>query len=282
MSDEPRTHTSRFGAILVALAIAGSAIGVVAWQLNSNKSAGLDTSGFDVSTAPESAPRPRPVPAAPAAPAATAAPQSGLGMTQKEEDMSVAGSAPPVKSAGYAGSTANPTDPRQAAALDVREAAIASEGFAKSFIRRMEAKHPSITQYGKDWAASPELSALRDQYWKDRDPLKFAYGLAKSGDFPKLIKKYANDPGVRDVITSGIKEAPPNLVGSIGSLAQNDGVVKNLVTSIITGAGLPVSIFGAFMTGADAKAPDPNQAVKDILNSGEVKKAMPVSLDRKR
>src|SRR3954467_6970770 len=89
MSAEPPPHTTRLGAVLVALAVGGSAIGALAWHLLSNRAAGpgLDTSGFDMSTGP--APAPPPAPAAPApapAPAGTS-----LGMTVAEEDMTIVG-----------------------------------------------------------------------------------------------------------------------------------------------------------------------------------------------
>lgn len=287
MSDEPTHQTSRAGAILVLLAVGGSAIGVAAWHLLSNRSAGLDTSGFDMSAAPDSSQNPAPPSFPASAPSAreTDHPTS-LGMVKGDKGMRVVGpGASTPKASGSTGAAANPASPKEAAVLTFKEAASKNEKFVDAFVRRMQAKHPSLGRYGKDWAASPELRALRDQYWKDKDPLKFAYGLAKSNDFGKLVKKYGTDPGIRDVLITGIREAPPSLMGAVGGIFQNDKVAKDLVTTVIKAVGLPASLTG-FLDGADAKTPDQNQVMADIMGSADLKKAMsnqqaPVPLDQK-
>ncbi|MBI2387078.1 MAG: hypothetical protein HYV14_13890 [Elusimicrobia bacterium] len=275
MSEEHPHKTSRLGVILVFIAVGGSAVGVAGWHLMSNRSAGLDTSGFDMSAAPDPAQSAAP-PSFPAPGPADPAPaqQTSLGMVKGDAGMRVAGpGASTPKPAGASGATPNPTDPRQAAALNFKEAALKNEKIVAAFVRRMEKKHTSITQYGRDWAASPELRALRDAYWKDRDPLKFAYGLAKSNDFSKLVKKYAGDPGIRDALVTGIKEAPPSLTAAIGGVAQNDGVAKSLVSTVIKAVGLPASLTG-FLDGGEAKAVNRDQVMSDIMNSEDMKKAM--------
>jgi hypothetical protein len=280
MNDEPRHQTSNAGKIFVLLAVGGSAIGVVGWHLLSNRNAALDTTGFDMSSAPDSGRSvlPRPSQSAPDAPAA-AAPNS-LGMVKKGDGMVIAGpggpaAAKPSESQSQnAGAGDKPASPKEEAALSFKDAAIKNEKLVDAFVRRMEAKHPSLKQYGKDWAASPELRALRDQYWKDKDPLKFAYGMAKSGDFGKLIKKYAGDPAMKDVLMTGIKEAPPSLLGAAGSVLANDQVAKELVSTISKAFGLPASVTG-LMSGDDAKAPDANKVMSDIMNSDAAKGQMP-------
>jgi len=286
MSDEPQHQTSRAGIVLVALAVGGSALGVAGWHLLSNRDPGLDTSGFDMSTAPDPAKSLAPPMFPAAAPAVTApTPNTSLGMVKGDENMNLGRTpATTAKSASAAGSTPNPTDPKEAAVLSFKDAAIRNEKIVDAFVRRMEKKHPSITQYGKDWAASPELRALRDQYWKDKDPLKFAYGLAKSNDFSKLVKKYGTDPGIRDALITGIKEAPPSLTGAVSGVFQQDNVAKSLVTTVIRAVGLPASLT-SFLEGDSAKPPDQNQIMSDIMNSDDMKKAMknqtaPVSLDK--
>jgi len=283
MSDEPQPHTSKLGAILVFLAVGGSAIGVAGWQLLSNRSVDLDTSGFDMSTTPDPAAAPAHSPSQHSTPA----PQTSLGMVKGDAGMRVVGpGASSEKKAQTApGSAGKPANPKEEAALTFRGAAIRNEKAVDSFIRRMQKKHPSIARYGKDWAASPELRALRDQYWKEKDPMKFAYGLAKSKDFGKLVAKYRSDPGIRDVLISGIKEAPPSLLSAAGGVFQKDRIAKEVVTTVIKAVGLPASMTG-FLNGNDAKMPDQNQIMSDIMNSAEVKNGMknqpaPVSLDQK-
>ncbi|MBI4061028.1 MAG: hypothetical protein HY403_06325 [Elusimicrobia bacterium] len=269
MSDEPRHQTSRAGLLAVLFAVGGSAVGVAGWHLLSNRDPGLDTSGFDMSAGPEPARFAAP-PSSPAAPSDAPPPRTSLGMVRADAGLRVAGTggtAPP------SGGGKAPADPKSAAALTFEEAAMKHERFVASFIRRMEAKHPSISQYGKDWAASPELRALRDQYWREKDPLKFAYGLSKSNDFARLVKKYAGDPGIRDVLITGIKEAPPGLIGAVGGLFQNDKITKDLMTTIVKSMGLPASLTG-FLGGDDAKPPDQSRIMSDIMNSEDMKKAL--------
>lgn len=274
------------GVILVLLAVGGSAIGVVGWHLLSNRNAGLDTTGFDMSTTPDPANSAAPPSFPASSPSAMApAPQTSLGMVKGDASMRVGGpGASTSKAAGASGATPNPTNPKEEAALTLRDAAIKNEKLVDAFVRRMEKKHPSITQFGKDWAASPELRALRDQYWKEKDPLKFVYGIAKSNDFGKLVKKYATDAGIRDAIVTGAREAPPNLTAAVGGVFQSDKVAKDLVTTVIKAVGLPASLAG-MLDGSDSKPPDSNQIMSDIMNSGDMKKAMqnkqnPVSLDQ--
>jgi hypothetical protein len=287
MSDEPHHKTSRLGVIVVFIAVGGSAIGVAGWHLLSNRSAGLDTSGFDMSTTPDPAQSPAPASFRTPPSSPEAAPSTSLGMVKGDAGMRVVGpGASTPKASGPSGATPNPTNPKEAAVLNFKEAAIKNQKFVDAFVRRMEKKHPSLTRYGKDWAASPELRALRDAYWKDKDPLKFAYGLAKSNDFGKLVKKYGSDPGIRDVLITGIKEAPPGLTGAVGGIFQNDNVAKSLVTTVIRAVGLPASLTG-FLDGGNAPPPDKNQVMADIMDSEDMKKAMkdrpaaPVALDMK-
>lgn len=279
MSEEPQHKTSRLGVIFVVVAVGGSAVGVAGWHLMSNRNPGLDTSGFDMSAAPDSASSKAPpsFPASAPAAAAPAAPNS-LGMVKGGEGVTIVGAgtaaaSKPAPKPGASGASAHPTDPRQAAALSFKETAAKNEKFVDAFVRRMEKKHPSLTRYGKDWAASPELRALRDQYWKEKDPLKFAVGLARSKDFAGLVRKYARDPGIRDVLVTGIKEAPPSLTGAVGGLLQNDQAAKGLVNTVMKAVGLPPSLV-AFMDGGGTKPPDQNQVMSDIMNSDDMKKAM--------
>ena len=265
MSVEPQPRTSRFGAIFVAVALGGSAVGVLGWHLLSNCGNNqLDSSGFDISAAPD-APRPSASGSLSAAPE----PSSGLGMLKSEPGLRVAGSGGPAPAAGTAGAP----NVKAQAALSFKEAAIKNEKLVTAFSRRMEARYPSIKQFGKDWVAAPDLRALRDQYWRDRDPVKFAYGLAQSKSFGKLIKKYAADPGVRAFVMEGVKQAPADLLGAAGQVFQNDRVVKDLVKGVASGLGLPASLT-AFLGDDNAKAPDQNQVLSEIMQSPDVQKAL--------
>ena len=76
----------------------------------------------------------------------------------------------------------------------------------------------------------------------------------------------------------------PSTVSALGGLAQNDTIVKNLLTTAIKAMGLPDSMAG-MLTGADTKMPDQNKMIGDIMKSADVKKGLenqqsPVSLDQ--
>ncbi|MEK7232551.1 MAG: hypothetical protein AAB268_01945 [Elusimicrobiota bacterium] len=285
MTDEPGRQTSRIGVILVLLAVGGSAVGVVGWHLHSNRNAGLDTTGFDMGTTPDPVNSAAP-PSFPASvPSSRApAPRTSLGMVKGDASIRIIGpGASTPQASGPSGATTNPANPKEEAVLTFKKAALKNEKSVAAFVRRMEAKHPSITKYGKDWAASPELRALRDQYWRERDPLKFVYGIAKSNDFGKLVRKYATDPGIRDAIVKGVRELPSGLVAAAGGVYQNDKVARYLVMTVIKAMGLPGSLTG-LLDGSNAKPPDQNQIISDIMKSGDMKKAAqnqqsPVPLD---
>ncbi len=283
MSDGPRPHTSRAGLIVTIVAVLGSAVSVLIWHLVSNKNAGLDTSGFDMSTAPDSRPvvRPALISAAPAPVAPTS-----LGMVKSDAGLSTGmRPAPPAAATPAAAEKpAAPADPKDAAVMGFKEAAAQNEKAVDAYVRRMQAKYPSIGQYGKDWVKHKDLVALRDQYWKDKDPLKFAYGLAKSDGFGQLVKKYATDPGIRAVLLGGLKEAPPALMGAVGGLVTNDNVAKDLMNTVMKATGLPPSLV-PFLSGSDTKAPDANAVLGDIMKSPDVQKSLqnqpaPVSINQ--
>ncbi len=262
MSDEPRS--GRFGAVLVVLALSTSAAGVLGWHLISNRSHNqIDTSGFDISAAPDSRRRSVPGRAAP-----DPSQSSGLSMLKADPGVRVAGpgsnSTPP---------SAPKTTPKENASSSLRKSMIKNERFIDAFGRRMETRYPSIGLYGRDWAAAPDLRALRDQYWRDRDPIKFAYGLAQSKNFGKLLKKYAADPGVRAFLMEGVKQAPGDLLGAAGQVFQNDSVVKDLVKHVASSVGLPASLT-AFLGDDNAKPPDQNQVLSEIMQSPDVQKAL--------
>ena len=249
---------------MVVLALSASAVGVLAWHLISNRSHNqIDTSGFDITAAPDSRRRP-----APGSTVADPGQSSGLSMLKSEPGVRVAGPGSTPAPSG-----APKASPKEKASLSLRASMIKNERFMDAFGRRMEARHPSIRQYGRDWAAAPDLRALRDQYWRDRDPIKFAYGLAQSKSFGKLIKKYAADPGVRAFVMEGVKQAPADLLGAAGQVFQNDRVVKDLVKGVASGLGLPASLT-AFLGDDNAKAPDQNQVLSEIMQSPDVQKAL--------
>jgi hypothetical protein len=170
------------------------------------------------------------------------------------------------------------TDPKTAAALSFRDAVIKNEDRVRQFGRAMEAKYPSITEYGKDWVSHDDLRALTKAWHEDKDSLKFAYGVARSENFAKLVKKYAADPGIHAFLVEGVKTAPMELIGAASGVCANDRVIKDLAQTVAKAAGLPPSItslFGGAQPGM--QAPDANKVVSEILADPRTRQAPPVS-----
>lgn len=267
MSDEAPARKGP-GVILVIVAVGGSAVAVGGWYLFSNRSAAsVDNSGFDFAVAPETR---RPVVETPAAESGAAPgsmPASSLGMLQADDGIRVAGSG---------GSSAAPKpveDPKEKAAMSMKEAVLKYESKANEYGRRMEAKYPSLTQYAKDWNSYPDLKSLGQQWRRDKDPVKFLYGVVKSDNFGKIVKKYAHDPGVHAFVTNGVKEAPSDLIGAAGGVFQNDHLVKDLVGTVMTSMGLPASLT-AMLGGGEVKPPDEKQILKEVMSGAGVQEAL--------
>lgn len=166
-------------------------------------------------------------------------------------------------------------DKKQKAAVDMNEAIKRAEAKANEFGRRMERQYPSLTQYGKDWNSYPDLNALGRQWAKDKDSVKFLYGVVKSDNFSKLVKKYSNDPGVRAFVVQGAKEAPGELIGAAGGVFKEDGLVNGLVSKVAGAMGLPPTLVS--MLGDPSKADKPldeKAIIKEAMESDAVKKAL--------
>lgn len=274
MSDAPAPRTGRFGGIFVAVVVGGSAVAVLGWYLMTNRGGGaaLDSSGFDLSAAPES-PRPAPA-AAPAAPE-PAQPQSSLGMLKADAGVSVVSPGGTQAPAG-GGAAARPADKKQAAALSFTEAARKHEGDVRNFAMKMTNKYPLIRQYGKDWMSYPDLKKLNDDYQRNHDPIAFMVGLSRAPNFGTMMKKYAGAPEMREAVVQGMKSVPSDLLASGMDVLQTDGALKNLVSNVAGGMGLPPSIT-AMINGAGGSDPvkvDQKQILGDVMNNPAMRNAM--------
>jgi len=261
----------RIGLFLFLFAVGGSAIGLTGWLFLLSRKADSETYGLDT----------RAMQAPAAAAVKTAAAPSFLDLDpsmQISAQEQRPGSGKNYAGAGIIGSarteSANRAGNRKAEAARVFKDAVGRhETLVESFIRRMEAKHPSLTKYGEDWAASPELCAARDQYWTDKDPLEFIHSLAKSDDFSKLVKKYARDPGIHDALITGIKEAPPSLMDALSGVLSSDEVAEELAETVAKNVGLPADMTSS-PGGADPAPATQERILSDVMDSEEMKKAM--------
>lgn len=269
----PPARESRGGALLVAAAVGVSAVGVLGWHLLQNRGdkERLDVSGFDLAAAPTGN---RPVVPLPA-PADPAAPASSLGMLKADAGVRVVDSnAGGESSSNPAAAGSSAAKKRQEAGLSFQQAARKHEKRVRAYFMAATAKHPSVRQYGRDWMSYPDLKKLNDDYFKDRDPVKFMYGLSKSENFGKLVKKYATDPAIRAVVIDAAKQTPSDIMSAGLDYLQNDRVIKDLVGSVAKGMGLPSSLMAVFDDGKGAQV-DQNKIMGDILkNNPDAQKAM--------
>lgn len=273
MSDPvvPPARESKAGAVLVAVAVGVSAVGVLGWHLLQNRGEEkerLDVSGFDFAAAPTGT---RPV--IPPTYNAPSEPASSLGMLKADAGMRVVDG----NTSGGSGSGAadgGPAQKRKEAGLSFQQAARKHEKRVREYFMAATKKHPSVRQYGRDWMSYPDLKKLNDDYFKDRDPVKFMYGVSKSENFGKLVKKYATDPAIRAVVIDAAKQAPSDIMSAGMDYMQNDRVIKDLVGSVAKGLGLPASLTAIFDEGKGGKV-DSNQVMSDIMkNNPEAQKAM--------
>jgi hypothetical protein len=259
-----------YGLFFWLLAMGGAAVSLTVWLFFMHSSSERDTYGLYPATL---AAAPKPAGARPAAPSFLELTSSENPTIQRAvlpgDSNSVIGSARAESAVRVAAAAKAQGGRREAAASTLKEAAIKYQGLVENFILRMEGKYPSLTRYGQEWAASPELSAIRDQYWQDNDPLKFIKSLGKSEDFSRLIGRYAGDPGVHAVITQGLKEAPPDLVAAASEVLVADKETGALVAKITQEAGLPAGLTNA-LTGDTSEPPDPDKILSDILKSKAV------------
>ncbi|HAM36919.1 MAG TPA: hypothetical protein DEB40_06780 [Elusimicrobia bacterium] len=241
----PQRRSLGAGALAVVV-IAGSAIGVMIYQLRQPDKPSADASGFDLNRTQEYS---RDRSKAASMPVQT---QSGLAMVQS------GGMGKMRFGEGGRSSQEAPKSAAQSFTAAVRNAEAKARAFALAYTRRC----PAIAQYGKDWMKSPELRKLNNDYMRDHDPINFLRGLAKSKDFGKLVAKYATNPDIHSFVKDGIRQAPAELLSSAADLLKEDGIIKGLISNTASAMGLPPALT-AGMFGAGQV--DQNQILGQIL-----------------
>jgi hypothetical protein len=159
---------------------------------------------------------------------------------------------PPPSSLAFTGSAADlPFAPEKSATPvlpapdpeeEFRQAVAASESKARALAMSYTKRYPSIANYGRDWMSYPDLKKLNDDYMRERDPVKFMRGLARSENFPKLIKKYAGDPAIHAFVIEAIKEAPIDLAAAAAGYLPGDALARSSVDGVAGALGLPAAL----------------------------------------
>lgn len=266
--DDSEQRSGRLGALIVALVIGGSAIGVLGWHMSVNRRGpGLDMSGFDLKNVDAARP------AAAAATAPTPQPQSGLmvqsdaGVRILDADGNAGTGLPNAKPTGSAGAAGVKGDKKAEARANLAATVRKNESVVRRFAQRMTAKYPSVRQYGKDWAKYPDLNKLDHDYSRNHDPIAFMVGLSRSQNFGKIVSKYALDPGIRAFVIDGMKQAPGELLNAAGAALQNDSLLNSIASNVTKSMGLPPSLTAAFFSGGDATKVDQKKIVSDVINT---------------
>jgi hypothetical protein len=214
-------------ALLAALLIAGSAAGVMFWQLSQKEAPVAPGFGLDAVAPRESLPA-----------AALVAPQSGLDMLDARPGLATQASSRPSPVLSGGGERQPFRDGGTGAAA-FTAAVRRSEARARELSIQYTARHPVIAQYGRDWMSRPGLKKLNDDYMADHDPVKFLRGLAGSSEFRELGAQYAADPAVRAFVKDVLKEAPKELLSASADLLVEDGLMRVLLSDAGKALGLP-------------------------------------------
>lgn len=229
MSQEraPRRRSSMATLLPTVLVLAASAVGTAVYQaLQENKSAEPpDATGFDVAAIEEAA-------APSASPTAPNPPKGSLTAPAGTEELRFGEKASPAP-----------------AALSFKEAVWNSERMVRNLAIAYTKKYPLIAHYGRDWMSYPDLKKLNDDYMRDRDPVKFMKGVARSKNFGKIVKKYASAPPIQSFVKEAIGKAPPQALSASMEYATREGAVKQLVYDVSVSLGLPPGLLAGALEG---------------------------------
>ncbi|MBI4376989.1 MAG: hypothetical protein HY549_11130 [Elusimicrobia bacterium] len=218
--------------VVAAVALGASALGAIAYlrHQESRKPAPIrHLDGFDIAqVSPYAAP-------APSRPGATPeAPSSGLNMVKPAQ--------PGMRFGTQPGSTSRPG--RRDLEGDITEKIRREEGRVRSLAMKYTKKYPVIMRYGRDWMSYPDLAALDKQYQRDRDPVKFMKGVARSPNFHKLLAKYAREPAIQAFVMDLAKQAPGELTALAAEYLSENVNIRLLVENVAQAMGLPPALFG--------------------------------------
>jgi hypothetical protein len=249
MDEATSKRSSKGVAILAVLAVAGSAVGVMLYQLAQKEKPTAETTGFDISKTEES----KPVQDAAQAPPGSAA-QGDRTMFQAEDLGKMR--------FGEGGSAPKSGVSAQKAPDNFTEACRKMENKVQALAFAYTKRYPSIARYGKDWMSYPDLRKLDQDYLSNHDPVAFMRGAAQSKNFAALLAKYATDPALKSFVMDGIKQAPGELTASAMALLKEDNAIKTVVANVATALGLPPAATAGILGGGQV---DQNQVMGQIM-----------------
>lgn len=273
MSEEITTQrrTGKSGGIVTGVIVLGSFVAVVGWYLTTNRTGmAVDTSGFDLSSAPKSQ-TPAPTYSGPA----SAEPASSLTMLRGDAGVRIVSPGTNAAAPGAKPAADTPEAKKENAHASFKDMARKHEMEVRRFAAKMVKKYPLLEQYRKDWMAHPDLKKLNDDYARDKDPVAFLNGLMKAPSLGPMIKQYAGKREIISFVTEGMREAPGELTSSAADVLSTDGAIKNLVANVAGAVGLPSSITGMISGSGDPSKIDQNKVATQMLqNNPDIQKAL--------
>lgn len=265
----PPQRSSAGVALIAVAALGASAVGAYLYQSMSAEAekSSIDVSGFDV--AQVEAPKQRAVVAA-----ARQAPGSSLNMIGGAGGMNFgeherAAAAAPAASAGaQAGPPPETNFTQMCRTNETRVHSLTLQYMKRSAV---------FKRYGEEWMRYPDLKKLNDDYMRNHDPIAFMKGLARSPNFPLMVKKYGTDPNMQAYVKDVLAKAPSGMVSDGLAVVRKDGVVERLMDNVMSAMGLPAGMFAAY-GGTGSQAPkeiDQNAVMSQMMgNNPDLQKAM--------
>ena len=212
-------------ALLVFLAIGGSAVGVMIYQSMQGKAKpGYDTSGFDISKV-DAPPPPKPVAAAPAAQAPASAPVQAVAVARPapvaEKPLSARGA-------------------REKQFVDNYGKALRQyQGRLTRIADSAYRKYPVVREVDHDFGQLDRYMAVKRRFEQDNNPFNFARDAIALPEVRKTISKYLADPraytAAMSMMTQTVKEEPPpkEVYGAAKDFMVNDPSMTHYMDDFI-------------------------------------------------
>lgn len=186
----PRGH--KVEAVILLILLADVGIAVFAWHLYQSRKSSVDSSGLDLSKAPEIS-QPLRLPPESLPPEPRSSMQYLIPDRRPVRGPAPSGQEPSQAGAGRGGGASGPQDAVVTKALRVYYGLKKSPRFRGS---------RAIAEWQKEFLSYPDLKAINDEYQKDRDPLRFLAHMARSPNFQGMALKYLSHPDLRQFLAA--------------------------------------------------------------------------------
>ncbi|MBI3549315.1 MAG: hypothetical protein HY078_09775 [Elusimicrobia bacterium] len=240
---KPRAPISGPLLVLFFGSLAAMALFVLAYQRKAIRPHAYSATGLDVNmeVPAEAQSSDTPAQPLPKEEAAPPPPDGSLTMIQGSGDIRLGG---------------KPASKKEAAAITITRLVRVNEVRYQKIAERYSKASPLLRQYGQEWMKHSDLRKFNNEYFRDHDPIKFAWNVARSPNFASLVKKYAGQKVFLSVIAEFARQTPSELANAGRAYLEADSNAAKLVKKFATAIGLPGEVFAGIAEGTV----DPNQA----------------------